>query len=420
MKTLPFFALFVSFFSQWASSQAGSLTDTTLVTRSVVDETRGLGDIIKGKRVDETSAFKGKPSGLDHFAVFEISFQNKEEQLATPLVEDPSRLRVLSGLKRDRKVIIADLNGDGDFSNDVKYEYSVLKPSRKASVDSAKILDFSYQHKHNAKVVSRNIKLRILPFEPLRFSAVSIEELLDVYFSVHVNRQSSLNIDGKAFDISLLNPLDLDAGYEKSTVEIRDAATKEIIFSDPPVLVGEAIALAGHYVLIDRVSFYGDSIYLEINGNKIVQGIRSQNRLSADIFDFLLSKLHTKVIQEEYVLIDFWGSWCAPCIRSIPDLRQIHLEFSVTNKLKMISIAYEHQLSDTTKMEKVIRDNGMKWEHLAEFARNTSSGRSLVKEFDIRSFPTTILLDKHRNILHREIGTDGVKRLHEVLKAMYR
>jgi thiol-disulfide isomerase/thioredoxin len=33
-------------------------------------------------------------------------------------------------------------------------------------------------------------------------------------------------------------------------------------------------------------------------------------------------------LRGKYVLLDFWGHWCAPCVRQIPSLMAIHEQFS--------------------------------------------------------------------------------------------
>ena len=50
-----------------------------------------------------------------------------------------------------------------------------------------------------------------------------------------------------------------------------------------------------------------------------------------------------------YILLDFWASWCHPCINEIPKLRNVHKEFS--DKLQIISLSVD---SDRDKWQKAV------------------------------------------------------------------
>lgn len=45
-----------------------------------------------------------------------------------------------------------------------------------------------------------------------------------------------------------------------------------------------------------------------------------------------------------YVLLDFWASWCGPCIKEIPKLWNLHEEYG--DKLKIISISVDNETTD--------------------------------------------------------------------------
>lgn len=44
--------------------------------------------------------------------------------------------------------------------------------------------------------------------------------------------------------------------------------------------------------------------------------------------------------QHEYVYLNFWGSWCGPCLAKIPELKKVRREFS-SEELKMVHVAVE-------------------------------------------------------------------------------
>ncbi|MGB0918869.1 MAG: TlpA family protein disulfide reductase, partial [Flavobacteriales bacterium] len=59
--------------------------------------------------------------------------------------------------------------------------------------------------------------------------------------------------------------------------------------------------------------------------------------IEAELIDgtpFKLSEL-----RGEYVVLDFWGSWCGPCLRDIPKLMQLHAKYG--DKVVFVSVAFE-------------------------------------------------------------------------------
>lgn len=85
-------------------------------------------------------------------------------------------------------------------------------------------------------------------------------------------------------------------------------------------------------------------------GTKIGNKAPEIEALMTDGQNFQLSKL-----KGQYVLIDFWGSWCGPCLREMPHLRDLYTEFHdkkylVASNFEILSIALEKSEGIASKL----------------------------------------------------------------------
>jgi thiol-disulfide isomerase/thioredoxin len=109
-------------------------------------------------------------------------------------------------------------------------------------------------------------------------------------------------------------------------------------------------------------------------------------------------------LKGKYVLIDFWGSWCAPCRASHPHLKELYAKYKEKG-FEIIGVSQEH--AETAEERRklwtdAIAKDGINWlqvmnnENLEKF--------DAVKEFGVLAFPTKILLDRDGNIIGRYTG----------------
>ncbi|MDQ1089142.1 TlpA disulfide reductase family protein [Siphonobacter sp. SORGH_AS_1065] len=105
----------------------------------------------------------------------------------------------------------------------------------------------------------------------------------------------------------------------------------------------------------------------------------------------------------KYVLLDFWGHWCGPCIKSFPKLKQLQSQY--INKLVIIGIAAEYE-SDKPQWLKTIRTHKLDWVQVSEL----KADKGEVNEgYNINAFPTYLLLDKNGIVLERSLSLEPIQ-----------
>lgn len=104
--------------------------------------------------------------------------------------------------------------------------------------------------------------------------------------------------------------------------------------------------------------------------------------------------------KNDYLLIDFWGTWCGPCKELTPELVNLHKNNS---EIEIMSIAFQSKIED---VKKYTLENKMDWPQivLREDAKNNTTAIDIIKKLRIDSFPTFLLINSEGQIVYRGTG----------------
>lgn len=106
------------------------------------------------------------------------------------------------------------------------------------------------------------------------------------------------------------------------------------------------------------------------------------------------STLKLSDYEGKLVLLDFWGTWCGPCIQEIPALVQIYNtykdeQFGEANGFEILAVAMD---KDKERWEKTIENRGMNWKgHVSDLKRMRGEVGALYR---VREIPTKYLLNE--------------------------
>ena len=110
----------------------------------------------------------------------------------------------------------------------------------------------------------------------------------------------------------------------------------------------------------------------------------------------LLSNKATTISLEELkgkvVLIDFWGTWCVPCIQAMPDIQAVYDHFK-GQPVEVIGISVE--LQKTADPASFVKTKGFTY----PIALN---GNEVAEKYKVAVFPSIYIIDKNGKIIHAE------------------
>ena len=124
-------------------------------------------------------------------------------------------------------------------------------------------------------------------------------------------------------------------------------------------------------------------------------------------YDGKITRLSDYVGRGQYVLADFWASWCGPCRQQIPDLISLYQQYKERG-LTVLGIAFRDKPEET---EKAIRDLGIPYPQII----NAQDIPATL--YGIDALPHTILFAPDGTIIARNIyGEELKEKLAEIFK----
>ncbi|HEY1599586.1 MAG TPA: carboxypeptidase regulatory-like domain-containing protein [Pirellulales bacterium] len=135
---------------------------------------------------------------------------------------------------------------------------------------------------------------------------------------------------------------------------------------------------------------------------------------AAPDFDFVDSAGHSAKLSElrgKYILVDFWASWCGPCVAKLGDVEQLRQRYA--EGLGMIVIGANLD-QDRGRATEFLSGRKLPWRHALLGDWSTTE---IPKRFAVSSLPTYVLIDPQGRVMVHDHSLDVVaEKLAEVAK----
>ena len=315
-----------------------------------------------------------------------------------------NRSWVLDGDDQQGYVLYADLNGNGDLTDDTPLrfikdsgKYSLLLKQTVTEKIDGRDETYPVEIKLEVGVITKpdksdpKLALQIYT-DTLRRGVIRVGGR-DVTFAL-AGSQGVYNLDYNRvyFDLNGDGKLDMTTPMSSESYAIRDKYVN--------------LAGASYEFTVDR---QGRSLTLKPLAEKLPDRISLETGSVVPEFSFTdidgksrrLSDYRGKV-----VLLDFWGVWCAPCVAEAPKLAAIYHKLHEKG-FEVIGI---HMGNEMAALRKFIAEKGMPWSQSIEEERG-----ALHRLFRVDRWPTYYLIGKDGTIQANNLrpGDELIKKIEQ-------
>lgn len=117
--------------------------------------------------------------------------------------------------------------------------------------------------------------------------------------------------------------------------------------------------------------------------------------------DFALQTLDGKTIslkdlRGKFVLVDFWASWCGPCMAEVPNVKKVYEKFHVKG-FEVVGVSLDEKKEAWTN---AIAKHGLSWLHVSSLKGWKCP---VAAQYSVTGIPATFLLDPEGKIIARNL-----------------
>ncbi len=147
------------------------------------------------------------------------------------------------------------------------------------------------------------------------------------------------------------------------------------------------------------------------NGNQADQNLTEAEYVEQATFtDFDGNKVSISDFEGKVVLIDFWETWCKPCLASFPTMQKVQDEYPDS----FVVLAVTPGFTDTKEdAEAFAQEHDYTFEYLMD-------SNNLHRKLGVQGIPFKVYVDAEGNFIEKSMGTSGpqgdYKKLKKIIK----
>lgn len=308
----------------------------------------------------------------------------------------------LIGYNINKQVILCfDTNNDGSYADEKTYPVSGYIPFIEIKnlnylINGRKKKMHIYIRPDTPFDDISNSHLQFLIMPEITVGEINFDSL-QIPFALY-NGSSQPFYNQKYIEI-LLNPKETeDTVYNGNITRFKFG---DIIYFRNLVFRFDSIVLSGDTIFADKISTQDKNF-----------GVDKLSYALPLISKDILSNKEINIGEiKKYILLDFWGTWCKPCLASTPALKKINEKYQNEN-FQLISIARDESENE---VKSYLKNEKISWINLFD----ASSNPKICNNYAIYAFPTFVLIDPNGIIIERVTGANGLENIKKLLSEKF-
>ncbi|WP_421773080.1 TlpA family protein disulfide reductase [Gracilimonas sp.] len=159
--------------------------------------------------------------------------------------------------------------------------------------------------------------------------------------------------------------------------------------------VTEPFNIAGESWKVTDIAIDGSSVTIDVSEEKVDPKVALRPGTEAPSFTATTvegNQISLEELQGKYVMLDFWGTWCGPCIDALPVLKQAYEEYGGAD-FEIVGIANEVSADG---FENFLKNEGISWPQVLEIYEENNTIQEL---YSVNSYPSYYLINPEGEIV---------------------
>lgn len=205
--------------------------------------------------------------------------------------------------------------------------------------------------------------------------------------------------------------------------EALDSAMVEYALAHPDVeMAAHVFRISADYLSTTELEAAFNSFTPKVQQSQMAERLREKlaarkaTEPGATAPDFTLKGLDGQNVtlssfRGQYVLLDFWASWCVPCREGMPAMKELYAKYH-DKGFEIIGISDD---SKEKNWRQAVEEDGTPWVHTVDEFREKGESAVVISMYGVHYIPTYILLDKEGRIIGRMEHDELAAKLAELI-----